>query len=65
MKHFKSPYRVILTITREFIAGTLKELRHTGTMAHVDIAHAASWVRGIRKNSRAGKVDYRLVSVSH
>lgn len=65
MKRFKSPNSVTLTITREFVAGTLKGLRHTGTMGHIDIAHAARWVRGIRKNSRLGKLDYRLVAVNH
>jgi len=30
---------------------------------HVDRWHAAQWVKGVRRNSRLGRLDYRLTAI--
>lgn len=52
-----------LEFTRFFTSGTLAGLTHDDSLTFVDRGRAAAWVRGIRRNSRAGQLNYRLTRI--
>lgn len=46
--------------TRTFTAGPLAGLTVPDKITHPDRRHAADWLKGVRQNSRAGRLEYRV-----
>jgi len=57
-------HAVRIHFVREFTSGALKGLTHKEWIQFVSRDRAAKWCRGIRRNARAGLLDYRLQSFS-
>jgi hypothetical protein len=49
---------------REFTRGFLTGIKHADEITMIDRWHAAQWLKGVRRNSRCGKLDYRVVLVT-
>jgi hypothetical protein len=56
-------YPVALVVRKAFERGILKGIAFNDTVRFISRERAASWVRGVRRNYRAGKLEYRLVRV--
>jgi len=54
---------VTLFFKRVHTKGILKGIQTRDQITHVDRKHAAHWVRGIRRNSRLGRLDYYIKNV--
>jgi len=54
---------MILLFTRKHVSGLLKGIVTHDKIRHVDRWHAAQWVKGIRRNSRRGNLDYKLIAI--
>jgi len=53
-----------LLFTRLFLPGTLLEgIKYHDRIRFVSRDRAAAWVRGIRRNTRRGVLDYKLVAI--
>lgn len=55
--------KVTIVFSRLFVRGILEGIQHWDKITFVDRWHAAQWVRGIRRNTRRGVLDYRLMSI--
>ncbi len=53
---------VILCFTRRHF-GMLEGLFTHAIIRHVDRWHAAQWLKGIRRNTRLGRLEYAIVAV--
>ena len=53
----------LLLFTRQHTAGLLAGIKTHDAIRHVDRWHAAQWVKGIRRNSRRGVLEYKLVVI--
>lgn len=60
---FDRLYPVALAYNRVFVTGPLKGIVMRDTTRFVNRQRAAQWVRGIRRNSRLGLLDYKLLSI--
>lgn len=56
--------KCLVNFTREFTAGPLIGIKAPDKINHVDRWHAAQWLKGIRRNVRAGRLEYRLIAVT-
>lgn len=61
---FKHLYPLTVIFTRRFNRGPLSGLLHRDCIPMIDRAMAARWIRGIRRNSRLGQLDYSIFDVS-
>ncbi len=59
----KTNSQLTLLFTRIFTSGLLEGIKHHDRIRFVDRWHAAQWVRGIRRNTRRGVLDYKLTAV--
>lgn len=55
--------KTTIAFTRNFIRGTFNGMGLTDSIAFVSREAAAKWIRGIRANSRAGKLDYSISGI--
>ncbi len=55
--------KITLVFVREFIRGTLKGILAPDKITFVDRWHCAQWIKGIRRNSRKGVLEYKLKRV--
>lgn len=56
--------KITLGFVRKFTSGTLNGMIHPDKITFVDRWHCAQWIKGIRRNSRNGSIDYKLIMVS-
>lgn len=54
-------YPVKLAVRRLFLRGPLAGIEFADTVRFVSRQRAAEWLRGIRRNCRAGNLEYRLI----
>ena len=52
-----------ITFTRNFTRGPFNGMGLTDAIAFVSREAAAKWIRGIRANSRAGKLNYSISGI--
>lgn len=55
--------QVILLFSRKHVRGLLEGITTHDKIRHVDRWHAAQWVKGIRRNTRKGVLDYKLTAI--
>jgi hypothetical protein len=57
--------RILTVFERKFTTGILAGLTHKDKIIHIDRWHAAHWIKGIRRNSNNGILEYKLSSVKN
>lgn len=55
--------KITLVFVRKFTNGILKGILAPDKINFVDRWHCAQWVKGIRRNTRKGVLDYKLQKV--
>lgn len=57
-------YPVTLYFTKSFNKGFLRGISVIESLGFVDTDSAARWLKGVRANSEAGKLDYAVTDAS-
>jgi hypothetical protein len=55
---------ILLLFTRTHVSGLLAGITTHDRIRHVDRWHAAQWVKGVRRNSKRGRLDYKLSAIT-
>lgn len=54
---------ILLLFSRKHVRGLLEGITTHDRIRHVDRWHAAQWVKGVRRNTRRGRLDYKLTAI--